>query len=1064
MQIKVNGVVDNTWGYTPNANGSSGSSQKTLTLSCTPGTTCSLTVEASIYDTDNAFSEWRSETLSYSAPPLPPAEDAPTVSLSPHPQDFLDLMCATCTNGAMTYTTPAYTSFDIARSVTLTYSSARAYPMGFVQIDAGLNVGNNPAGLSIQLVRNSQTVPLSNGADKAEYQWSGSIGTSRLAAQFDARTLGGANAYSYSVIADAWWSNGNHHPAAAQSARVLIIDEQNSPFGAGWSIAGLQRLVLNGVNADSIVLIDGSGTASFFEGCGFRCWTPPRGDYSALSFDGTYYWRKFADSTMERFSSTGLLLAIRNRFNDSTMYGYDASNRLTSITDPAGKVTTLAYSGDGSCTLGSAAGKLCRITTPGGRTTQVRVNASGDLDRIDDPDNVTALSMTYTNHLLTQWTNRSNATTNLTYDGFNQVKTIQAASVTTDQGVIRPTTSIVSLDSATLAPIGSGYGLRQRVLPENAAVTATAPKGTVTKTLSHRSGMPLQVDVRDPSGKHYLTTYTYDDSTRLSQLVNPSGGATVYQWEQSRLKSVSDLAAGTGTVYKYSTHYAQLDTMWVNGKFVQHNIYLASPNAYKVPDTVEVNNPGVVANNKTRYTYDAHGRVLTAVDPEQHQTSMVYESAGTFQNQSSLTVNGHTTSYTHDSFGRVYQVTDPTSRTLTMLYDPLNRDTSVAGPLGKRVRKTYNDGAGTYEVYDAAGQKYTTYVNPLGWVTQKMDPRTLSEYFTYDKHGNVVTYQPRRGSTYQVTFKYDTLDRLKERTANSQTTTFAYDTANKWIAVSNAEATDTVFTDPDERTTSAHSWRNGIRYEVNTGYSPDGTQGQKSVRGYNGSTQPYFGYTMSFGSDTLLRPVTIQDPVPKSTSFTYNKDNLPYVTTLPTGTTSTQHLQFTNSYNSAHALQQVSFNQALDYSLGRIYGYDALERQTTRDKGTSGDTYRRTVQYDDFGRLTGYTDTHIWEEEIWTCPGLREDDCYWDYMWHDDPIRSDSYSYDDAGNRTDRGAAAATSGNRISSFDGFSLTYDDDKQHHEQVEIRRDEPGIHLERARAIDTSGRQWCNDDLRI
>jgi RHS repeat-associated protein len=92
------------------------------------------------------------------------------------------------------------------------------------------------------------------------------------------------------------------------------------------------------------------------------------------------------------------------------------------------------------------------------------------------------------------------------------------------------------------------------------------------------------------------------------------------------------------------------------------------------------------------------------------------------------------------------------------------------------------------------------------------------------------------------------------------------------------------------------------------------------------------------------------------------------------------------------------------------------------------DQYLRDVQYDDFGRLQSYTDSHYWVEQVWVCNDPQipwcPDDGYWDYIAHNDPIRSDTYTYDDAGNRTDRGAIV--NGNWVTSFDGFTLTYDDD--------------------------------------
>jgi YD repeat-containing protein len=51
--------------------------------------------------------------------------------------------------------------------------------------------------------------------------------------------------------------------------------------------------------------------------------------------------------------------------------------------------------------------------------------------------------------------------------------------------------------------------------------------------------------------------------------------------------------------------------------------------------------------------------------------------------------------------------------------------------------------------------------------------------------------------------------------------------------------------------------------------------------------------------------------------------------------------------------------------------------------------------------------------------------CYEETTQYVDTLRRDVYTYDKAGNRTDRSAVIQT-GNRVTSVDGYTLTYDDD--------------------------------------
>ncbi len=65
-----------------------------------------------------------------------------------------------------------------------------------------------------------------------------------------------------------------------------------------------------------------------------------------------------------------------DRNGNATVYSYDASDNLTTITDPVGLVTTLAYTG----------GLLASVTDPAGRVTSFAHDGTGDLVSITDAD------------------------------------------------------------------------------------------------------------------------------------------------------------------------------------------------------------------------------------------------------------------------------------------------------------------------------------------------------------------------------------------------------------------------------------------------------------------------------------------------------------------------------------------------------------------------------------------------------------------------------------------------------------------------------------------------------
>lgn len=116
----------------------------------------------------------------------------------------------------------------------------------------------------------------------------------------------------------------------------------------------------------------------------------------------------------------------------------------------------------------------------------------------------------------------------------------------------------------------------------------------------------------------------------------------------------------------------------------------------------------------------------------------------------------------------------------------------------------------------------------------------------------------------------------------------------------------------------------------------------------------------------------------------------------------------------------------VEVPLGRRYTYDVLDRITTARRGTDdANVVKRYVQYDALSRISGYDDVREWQERELVCPTLEKTDCYWETTDHSETLRTDTFTYDKVGNRTDKGAVLET-GNRLTSFNGYTLQYDAD--------------------------------------
>src|SRR5262249_50328604 len=105
------------------------------------------------------------------------------------------------------------------------------------------------------------------------------------------------------------------------NGHFLLINSVNSPFGAGWGLAGLQQLVEN--PDGSILLIDGNGTEEL---CGAPAtpggpYVSPPGNFSTLQrqADGSFQLTE-KDQTISTFNVQHNLTQVRDRNGNTTTY------------------------------------------------------------------------------------------------------------------------------------------------------------------------------------------------------------------------------------------------------------------------------------------------------------------------------------------------------------------------------------------------------------------------------------------------------------------------------------------------------------------------------------------------------------------------------------------------------------------------------------------------------------------------------------------------------------------------------------------------------------------------
>ena len=957
-------------------------------------------------------------------PEQPVYRSAPSISLEPHHSDYVNpSLCDGCFDAVVTYSTPAYRSLDQERNVTLMFANSQARPTGFLQIDATDNsTSDSPTRMSLRVRHsNGSWVTFTNGLQEVFYEsgW----GTVRLAAQWDASSLP-TGAYSYTAVVRSYWADGGTMESSVP-VRVLIVNERSSPYGLGWSIPGVQRLHVQGTGA--AVISEGDGSAVHFARtyCGtdpytgiYSCsYAQPAGEFSTLSYLSTGgfngYLRTYPNGSVAQFDASGQQTSIQDRFGNTTAFTY-TSGRLTSITDPAGKITTLGY---------HAHGGLAWIRDPAGR--QVNSVASmGILYYFTDPDGVAGLNMHFSGDLLNGYWHRGQTggdanRWHFEYDHARRLASRIAPTVNVQGQPARPTIRYVSREAAVLAPVGRGTSGNPAPSVSSSAVRAqvTDPRNNTTRLALDRFGAHTQVE--EPLGRTtYLTRNTH---SQVTVAVSPANQRVEYRWSGPNLIRAIDMSVGrvdtmvyhNNRLREHSTRSSHTSVYYPVVTYHYRGVYVDSVSVYSGAFGTVGGLPALHPGGRSRqatYQTDARGRITAITDASGFTTRTYYAPGGWMNTDSVVAPGARKTVYGYDGYGRVRTVTNPLGHVDTLEYDAMNRIRRAVQPGGLVTQFDYG-AVHLASVTDARNQTHQFGTNALGWMEWETDPLMRQDLYRFDANGNVTRWTNRRGQ--HVDLAYDALNQRTSRTADGVVMQYHTDPWGRFkTAHVPGVSTDTIRFDPRGRVTQQIAVHGGQRHVVTSSYGFANVDNRTSV-GLSGT----WSRSVSYTNYTTGQLYQLTDVAGGKTTVGYDDRRLATSYTLPTG--NTIKLRYPSTSQPAHVSHS---NFSLDNAFGVRYHQDKVVQTVSRSNST-GDSIRQ-LSYDAIGQLQGLTDSRV---------TTSTPSCQW--RWDPDTgehcetetlrtvLGQAVFSYDAVGNRTDRNAAVST-GNRLSSFDGYTLTYD----------------------------------------
>jgi len=640
----------------------------------------------------------------------------------------------------------------------------------------------------------------------------------------------------------------------------------------------------------------------------------PDGDFTRIIKVADGSFTRYMKSGLEyRFNADGMQTAVVDRNGNTTTFTYDTDRRLTDITDPVNKTTTLSYSGK----------HLKSVTDPTGRSTSFTHDNTGNLIQVTLPDNTTESFGYDDRHLMIMETDRRSQLVQRVFDDQGR---INRASL--PEGVTRELE--YSLSSG-LPSAGTGTTSNPTTLKLAADVNSGITDGEGRETTYQLGALARPVQITDPND--LVTTTQRDDDGNPTRITLPSRGDIRYQYdaEGNVIEYNNSSVNVIDNQYSYDTYSGAVTSVTDWGGNVA---------TYKYDTNGNLTQAVTPLGRDVSLTYDERGLPQTIVDPLGTESSFIYSADG---NPTQIAIgadaDARITKMAYTPEGYVQNVTDPLGRTFGFAYDPLGRLSSETLPGSQTVSYTYDSEGNLTSVtppgrpahlfeYDGLGQ-VTAYVPPA--VNGSGDNRTTYSYNKAQQLTSVV-----RPDGKQIAYDYDSGGRLITQTQPRGIISFEYgSTSGTLNRISSPDDVVLRYRYDGDRVDSIR-WEGAIEGYIGIDLRPDGVLGSYNISaGQSGNRSIYYQHDdddaftkagqikLTYGESSGLLATTSLDDISDDREYNAFGEMSSYEAT----------------YDEANSLYQTS------------YLYDDLGRITTITETAQGVTKTLGYGYDEAGRL-----------------------------------------------------------------------------------------------------------------
>lgn len=631
------------------------------------------------------------------------------------------------------------------------------------------------------------------------------------------------------------------------------------PLGMGWSHNHAVKL---GVFDKSVMVMDRSQKPPVFVTYDNGNTYSPGGTTkgSLIKTQDQYIYTR-SNAQIWTFDLAGRLIEKKDPHGLLTVYEYDGTGKLITITDPSQRTLTINYFPQGT----PEAGLIMTVEDPGeniysfsyiNRALNVITYPDSDADHTNNPK-VLCLYEDFPSKGLTNGGDATNMTKLIDARG----NALSWSYDTSDRAVLTSgPLGDKRLDLSYDSP-GSTVVVNTRTeattytYDQNTRThTATGPGCSSCSNISIRKYDPAGLLIETEDGEGYITQYLNHDKngnpeTIIKAVGTPKETTTHYTYHPKFNKKTSQKQPGTEglgdreTIYTYDESTGDLLSMSQKGY-----------------------SKGAALTVTTQYTYNARGQVTSINGPREDvndTTIITYDPVTGFLQQITQPLSGTSTFSDYDKKGYPLTVTGPNGNATNLVYDRQGRTTQVTNPDGGKTELVYDSAGNLTRVIQPMGNTITyeyDYADQLSRVTDNLGNQI--RYF-YDKEGNQIRKEIRDENNALKTYldlEYDSYKRLEKVIyPDSSFTEYGYDKNNN----------RTMFKDPADKTTSyTYDELNQLSTHTDamegvTTYTYDINKNLSSVTDANDNTT-------SFKYDDFGRLLSKTSPDTGKTLYTYD--------------------------------------------------------------------------------------------------------------------------------------------------------------------------------------------------